>query len=109
MAAEPSAPVLQPAPSEEEGRSSLREHLTTLRASPGLIAAIVLVCLLGGVIQVRLATPIYRSDALIQVEKKGRTGLEDLAGMYPADNPAETEIEILRSRSLVAAVVEKLS
>src|SRR3954465_662817 len=104
--------TLVPSPANEDGdASNLHEYIGTLLASRGLITASVRVVLCGGLLFARLATPIYRSDALIQVEekKKGMQGLEDLVGSFPADSVAETEIEILRSRSLVRGVVQKLS
>lgn len=57
-----------------------------------------------------LATPIFRSDALVQVETKkpGTGGLDDLSALLGESSPAETEIEILRSRSLIGEAVDEL-
>ena len=57
-----------------------------------------------------LATPIYRSDVLVQVEdqKAGQGLLGDLSAAFGDSSPAETEIEILRSRAIVGDAVDEL-
>jgi tyrosine-protein kinase Etk/Wzc len=114
MAVEHTAPLAQPPPlveSEGDEGASLHDYARTLLASRWLIGAITLAAVIGGLLYARLATPIYRSDTLLQVEekKKGIAGLEDLSAMFPTDSAADTEIEILRSRSLVEDVVQKLA
>lgn len=116
MAVEQIPPAPQPAfvqlPPEDEGDgASLHDYLATLLGARWLIAAVAGSVLVLGVLYAKLATPVYRTDALLQVEekKKGIAGLEDLAQMFPTDSAADTEIEILRSRSLVQAVVEQLA
>jgi tyrosine-protein kinase Etk/Wzc len=111
MAAEPTVPIAQPPPPlEESDGGSLHEYIGTLLASRGLVLSIALGAVVLGLLYAKLATPIYRSDTLIQVEekKKGIAGLEDIAGVFPTESAADTEIEILRSRSLLSDVVEKL-
>ena len=68
----------------------------------------VLVAVLAGLVMscvyVLLAVPRYRADILVQVEDKtpGAGGtLDDLSLMMGGKTPAETEIEIIRSRYLV--------
>jgi tyrosine-protein kinase Etk/Wzc len=58
-----------------------------------------------------LATPVYRTDGLIQVEedRQGLASLSELSsvlGATPVQTPAE--ISILRSRMVIRAVVDKL-
>jgi tyrosine-protein kinase Etk/Wzc len=110
-AIEPNAPAARPLGDESDDGASLREYLGTLIASRWLILAMTVAALIGGVLYVKLVTPIYSSDTLLQVEekKKGIPGLEDMAAMFPTDSAADTEIEILRSRSLVEQLVEKNS
>ncbi len=58
-----------------------------------------------------LATPVYQAALVLQMEdrKQTLTGLEDLSGFIgDAASPAETEIEIIRSRTLIGAVVDEL-
>ena len=112
MAVEHPAPLAQPPPVDEvDDGASLHDYVRILLASRWLIGGITLAAVLAGLLYARLATPIYRSDTLLQVEekKKGIAGLEDLSAMFPTDSAADTEIEILRSRSLVEGVVQKLA
>lgn len=57
-----------------------------------------------------LATPIYQSDALVQLEKTGGgfPGMGELSEMFEDTSEAATEIEILRSRMVLGTVVEQL-
>jgi tyrosine-protein kinase Etk/Wzc len=58
-----------------------------------------------------LAVPQFGSDVLIQVEEKGRgllSHLEEVPGIVPGTTPTETEIQILRSRTLLGTVVDEL-
>lgn len=57
-----------------------------------------------------LATPVYRSNAVFQVEDRTKTvaGLEELSSAFTERTPADTEIEIIRSRMLLSSVVEQL-
>ncbi|HCV76164.1 MAG TPA: tyrosine-protein kinase, partial [Pseudomonas sp.] len=58
-----------------------------------------------------LATPMYSSNAMIQIEleKKGVTRLTDQStGMPPPMPEAVTEIELLKSRSVIGKAIENL-
>ena len=54
--------------------------------------------------------PVYRADTLLQVAEGARTSgvLSELAAVTRVANPVETEIEILKSRSLGSVVVRRL-
>ncbi|MBB3185638.1 uncharacterized protein involved in exopolysaccharide biosynthesis [Halomonas fontilapidosi] len=55
------------------------------------------------------ATPIYRADALVQVEDKAGMSnpLEDVRAMLGEEPTADTQIGILRSRLLLGRVVDQ--
>src|SRR5210317_646174 len=74
-----------------------------------LIAAITFVALLLGATYAFVATPIYKADALIQVEEK-KSGLGDLDinSLFEGDTSVNAEIEILRSRLVLGDVVDNL-
>ena len=58
-----------------------------------------------------IATPVYSVDAMIQVEdKKGGASamFGEMGDMFDMASPAETEIEIIKSRMVVGKVVEQL-
>ena len=110
------APVPPPAPPAPEleppdGALDLAEHLHVILDARWLVLGAVAAALALGGAWAWLATPIYRSDVLIQVEDKkaGMGALGDIAGVLgDTATPAETEIEIIRSRSVVGAVVDSL-
>lgn len=100
-----------PRVTEDAKGTGVHESLATLLVSRRLILSITLGVLGAGLLYAKLATPIFRSDTLIQVEekKKGIAGIEDLTALMPTDGAADAEIEILRSRSLIRDVVRQLS
>ncbi len=55
-----------------------------------------------------VATPIYKSDALVQVEsqKSPLGGLVEMTDMLSGETPSEAEIEVIRSRFVLGTVVE---
>ncbi|HCH02765.1 MAG TPA: tyrosine-protein kinase [Vibrio sp.] len=65
-----------------------------------------------GVSYALLATPIYKTDALIQVEQKS-TGLpalnSEMTDLFDTESPAATEIEILKSRMVLGETVDNLN
>lgn len=62
-----------------------------------------------GVIYALLSTPVYRADALIQVEKKAGISnpLEDVQSMLGEQPSADTQIGILRSRLVLGRAVDR--
>ncbi len=110
----PSAPrgrvpdELLPPPEPGDDEPSLREDLDVLVGARGLIAAAVVAAGAIGLAYALLATPVYRSDALVQVEdqKAGHGLLGDLSAAFGDSTPAEAEI--LRSRAVVGDVVDEL-
>ena len=75
-----------------------------------LIAAITAVVLVLGSAYAMLATPIYRADALLQVEKKqgGLPGFDELSKLFEQESSAVGEMEILRSRMVLGEAVDRL-
>lgn len=57
-----------------------------------------------------LATPVYKANALIQVEKKssGLAGLDDLGAALGSESKSVTEIELIKSRTVVGKAVDQL-
>jgi len=95
-----------------EDEIDLGEYLGALIEGKWLILAVTL-CLgsLAG-IYAFFATPIYTANALLQVEEKtnGVGFSDDLMGLMSSSNGgAETEIEILRSRSVLFKVIEEVN
>ena len=78
---------------------------------------IMLPCLfISGVIGVFIAMwirPIYQVDALLQIENKGNKGpaaamMGGLGSLFANSSPAETEIELIKSRQVIGDAVDKM-
>ena len=76
-----------------------------------LIAGIVLLAAALGVGYALLATPIYQADALVQLEEKsGNSAMfsPDMSALFGDTPQTVTEIEILKSRMILGAVIDNL-
>jgi tyrosine-protein kinase Etk/Wzc len=106
----PSRGLPLPAYEADADEVSLREYLDVLVGGRWIVALATAVAVALGGTYAFLAAPVYRSDALVQVEDKKSMGglLGDLSSMMGEASPAETEIEILKSRALVGAAVREL-
>jgi tyrosine-protein kinase Etk/Wzc len=105
----PALRVTPPRVPEPEERGPL-ELFWTLFQARVLISAITVAFVLMGAAYFAIATPIYRSDVVVQVEDQTKSvaGLSELSSLL-SDKTADTEMEILRSRSLLGAVVDQLN
>lgn len=90
----------------------LRALIAVLLNHWKLILSMLLLGLLGGIYYAQSATPIYQSNALIQVDKKssGVSALgADVADLLNAqDGSAQTEVEIINSRMILWPVINQL-
>ena len=102
-------PSYGPIQQVDEDEIDLGDLLGVLIENRWLIIVITLVALLIGAYQAFTAVPIYQADGLLQVEEK-KSGLGDLdiGSLFGANAPISAEIEILRSRSVLGAVVDNL-
>ncbi|EPX6933264.1 polysaccharide biosynthesis tyrosine autokinase [Vibrio parahaemolyticus] len=66
-----------------------------------------------GIAVALLSTPIYKADALIQIEKKSSDGISAMVGdmgeLFSAESSATTEIEIIKSRMILGDTVDKFN
>lgn len=108
--AEEPPPPPPPAAAPGEDEPTLADYVAVVSRNRWLIAAATGAALALGALYLFLAPPVFRADVLIQVEEKskGLGGIDELSAMFSEKTPAETEMEILRSRLLVGAVVEEL-
>ncbi|KTF15217.1 polysaccharide biosynthesis tyrosine autokinase [Pseudoalteromonas sp. H105] len=74
------------------------------------IVALTALFMFIGVVYAVLSTPIYQATAMIQVEESGGSvpGFDDMAGMFESTSAAVTEIELLKSRSIIGEAVDTL-
>ena len=95
----------------EEQEINLGQLLDTLHFQRKLIAAVVALFALLGLAYIILATPIYQSDMLIQIEESSnpaKDALSEMSAMFATKTEASAEIEILRSRMVVSHAVDNL-
>ena len=70
--------------------------------------------LLSGIIGVFVAMwirPVYQVDALLQIESKNSKSaglMGSLGSLFATSSPAETEMELIRSRQVMGSAVEKM-
>lgn len=77
-----------------------------------IIVTTFIFAVLGGAVAI-LSTPIYRADALIQIEQKSSGGISSLVGdmgeLFSSESSATTEIEIIKSRMILGDTVDKFN
>ncbi|MGA8891060.1 MAG: polysaccharide biosynthesis tyrosine autokinase [Anaeromyxobacteraceae bacterium] len=107
--AQPPAPP--PAPPRED-EVSLAYYLNVLWEGRWLIAGALALSGLALVAYLAIATPIYETDILIQIEQRRQgasAALTDLpTALAGPQGQADTEIEVLQSRKLLGSVVDGL-
>lgn len=97
-------------PPEPSRRVNPRSYLDAIIANVWMVAGIVIMVTLAGVAYAFLATPVYRSTILVQVEDTGALP----AAVSPTDSSKQfdikastaPELEVLRSRMVVAHAVD---
>jgi tyrosine-protein kinase Etk/Wzc len=103
-------PFNNAAPDVDEDEIDLGDLIGVLIENRWLIIGITFAAILFGAFHAFTAVPVYQADGLLQVEEK-KAGLGDLdmsALLGGADAPISAEIEIIRSRSVLGAVVDNL-
>ncbi|MEZ8341252.1 polysaccharide biosynthesis tyrosine autokinase [Vibrio cyclitrophicus] len=60
-----------------------------------------------------LSTPIYKADALVQIEQKASGGISSMVGdmgeLFSQESSATTEVEIIKSRMILGETVDKFN
>lgn len=70
--------------------------------------------ILSGIVGVFIAMwirPVYQVDALLQIESKNNKNMGMMGGLgslFATTSPAETEIELIKSRQIIGEAVEKM-
>lgn len=108
LIAQPSQPL---PPNGDDEELNIGELIATFLEYKWLIAAVTGLVSLLGVLYILLATPIYRADALLQIEDKkngGLTALKDLSPLLGDTTAVVGEVEIIKSRRILGQVVSRL-
>jgi tyrosine-protein kinase Etk/Wzc len=88
----------------------LGELIYTLIDNKVLITITTLIALFLGCAKAVLDTPIYRADAMLQIQEPSQPlgALEPMAGLFESKVPVEAEIEIIKSRRILGETVKNL-
>lgn len=77
-----------------------------------ILVATLIFAILGGAFAF-LSTPLYKANALIQIEQKSSGGISSLVGdmgeLFSSESSATTEIEIINSRMILGDTVDKFN
>ena len=75
------------------------------------IIGLTFVFALIGISYAMLATPVYKADALIQVEAEnsGMPALGDMGQLLASESSSSTQVEIIKSRMVLGNTVDKLN
>ena len=95
-----------------EDTIDLKELFFSLIAQWKLIALCIILSLIAALLYLRTTPDTYSVNALVQVEEnKGASAalLGDLSGMIDQKQPAQAEIEILKSRMVLGNAILKLN
>lgn len=85
--------------------------LGTLLDHRWLIVGVTALFAVVGIVYSLFATPVYQSDALVQVEQNvGNSLLNNLSDMMPSSQPgSSTEIELIQSRMVTGKTIDDLN
>lgn len=98
------------APPRTSDEIDLLALLGALIDNKGIIIACTFLFAVVGITYALLTTPIYRANAMIQIEEKS-SGVGSLLGdseLFPSTSAAVTEIELLKSRQVIGKAVDNL-
>jgi tyrosine-protein kinase Etk/Wzc len=100
---------MTPPPLDESDEVNLQEYWDIVVDSRWLIAGITALTIAFGGTYALLATPVYESNLLIQVEDSAgsaKSFLGEAASLFDVKTPATAEMEIIRSRMVIGRAVD---
>ena len=98
--------------SSKKEETDLFDLLKELARNWKIMIPCIIVAGILGVFVAMWIRPVYQVDALLQIESKnnksmGMTG--GLSSLFATTSPAETEIELIKSRQIIGEAVEKMN
>ena len=112
MAQENTPPVIQAHEDAKDDEIDLTQIVGMLLENRLLIAMITGLFVLLAVLYSFLSSPIYKADAVIQIEQQQSAlgGMDELDALLGGESSSsDTEIQIMKSRKVIGGVVEKLN
>ena len=96
----------------DHSETNLSDYLSLLMEQRWLIASVALLVILVGTLYAYVATPQYETNLLVHVEEKGQREPKNILGeagsMIDYKTPTAAEVELLRSRLVIARAVDRL-
>ena len=95
--------------SKKTEETDIFEFLQTMLKNWFIVLPCVIFALAIGVFVALWIRPVYQVDALLQIETKNGKGasmMGDMAALFATTSPAETEIELIKSRRVLGSTVE---
>lgn len=102
----------RPARGHAPGELSLSAILGFLRSSWLFMLPIVVIAVVIGTVYALAAPPVYQANALIKVdvsEGSARNGPANLTALFEAKSATSAEVEMIRTRAVVAQAVDQYS
>ncbi len=107
------APLLNDVPDETKGPIDLRAVWSAAYRNRVKLLITVIVAMLLGLLITFLSTPIFRADALIQIDQQAAqilagTDVEPSESILDGDRFLQTQIDVIKSRTLARQVAESI-
>lgn len=103
----------QPSHTDNSDEIDLGKLLGILLDAKWIIMLTTFVFAVLGIAFALLSTPIYKADALIQIEEKSSGGISSMVGdmgeLFSQESSATTEVEIIKSRMILGETVDKFN
>lgn len=102
----------QPVILSDDGEPDLISYLDTVIEYRWMIIGVTLIVTLIGTLYALMARPVYEASLMVQVEEKGQREPKNILGeagsIIDYKTPAAAEVELLRSRLVVARAIDTL-
>jgi tyrosine-protein kinase Etk/Wzc len=101
----------RPPPAGEEVEPTLRALARVILGARWLLGGVLAASIVLGLAYLFLATPMFESNTVVQVEdpSRGMTRLQGLSAIIAEPPPSDTEMALIRSRSVLEVVVDELA
>lgn len=96
---------------QDDDSIDLGELLSILMDGKWLVILITFIVFMVGIAKAFLDTPIYKVDAMLQINEKSKTmtGLEPLTDILGSKIPVMAEIELIKSRMVLGETIKNLN
>ncbi len=96
---------------KKKEETDLNEFLKELAKNWYIMLPSIFIAAVVGVFVAQWIRPVYQVDALLQIESKNNKAggiMGDLGSLFATSSPAETEMELIKSRQVMGSAVEKM-